>query len=203
MIQGSDEWKIAKLGIPGSSRVVEICKSAKGSYLASRKNYLAEKVCEILTGTWEENFTSVPMIRGTETEPFARSAYEAIKGVMVEEHPGMVGELANFWSSPDGLVGDDGGLEIKCPNTATHIETLMGAPIDRNYIYQMQGGMLVFKRQWWDFVSFDDRLPDFLQLHVRRVMRDETIIAEITQEVNLFNAELAAMVDRLKGLRSN
>lgn len=203
MIQGSKEWKTAKLGIPSASRVVEICKGAKGSYLASRKNYLAEKVCELLTGTWQEGFTFTPMIHGTETEPFARSAYEAIKGVMVEEHPGKVGELANFWCSPDGLVGAEGGIEIKCPNTATHIETLMGAPIDRKYIYQMQAGMLVFKRQWWDFVSFDDRLPDFLQIFIKRVPRDETIIAEITLEVNLFNAELAAMVERLKGLRSN
>ena len=203
MIQGSDEWKIAKLGIPSASCVVDICRGVKGSYLASRKNYLAEKVCEILTGTWQEKFKSTPMERGTEVEPFARSAYEAIKGVMVEEHPGKVGELANFWCSPDGLIEPDGGMEIKVPNTATHIETLMGAPIDRRYIYQMQSGMLVFKRQWWDFVSFDDRLPDFLQIHIQRVMRDKTIIEEITQEVNLFNAELAAMVDRLKGLRSN
>jgi hypothetical protein len=159
-------------------------------------------VIEILTGKPTERFVTSDMLHGTEMEPFARSAYEAHNGVWVTEHPGKIGIIPNFWASPDGLIDDDGGVEIKCPKSATHLLTLNGAPIDRKYIYQMQSCMLVFEREWWDFVSSDDRFPDYLQLHVRRVMRDEKIIAEIKQEVVLFNSELKTMVERLKGLRS-
>jgi hypothetical protein len=100
-------------------------------------------------------------------------------------------------ASPDGLVGDDGLVEIKCPNTATHIATLTGAPIDRKYVYQMQWQMACTGTAWCDFASFDPRLPLEMQLHVRRIDRDDALLAEIEAEVTAFLAEVAATVSEL------
>ena len=184
MVQGSDEWKMSRCGCVTASRVIDIVKGVKGKYTASRKNYMAEKVCEILTGEPTEYFTSGAMEWGTENEPYARAAYEGIKGVFVEEvgfinHP----VISRFGASPDGLVNNDGSIEIKCPNTATHLDTLINGTIKRDYIYQMQTVMLCGNREWCDFVSYDPRLPEDLSTYIHRVMRDETIIMEIVDEV--------------------
>ena len=202
MEQGSDEWKKAKAGVVSASKAVAILKGKKGAYLASRKNYMAEKVCEILTGELTPlDFISAPMERGTEMEPIARSMYEAKTGEWVEQdgfelHP----TIKNFGASPDGLINQDGCIEIKCPNTATHIATLRGADIKIDYLIQMQVVMMVYDRQWCDFVSFDDRLPVNLQIFIKRIKRDPVLCAEIEIEVQLFNAELAEAVKDLKEL---
>ncbi len=206
MIQGTDEWKAARLGVVTASRVVDILKgvsgSYKGKYYATRKNYMAEKVCEILTGESQNEKTSAPMQHGTETEPLARAAYEAKTGVWVEQDGFKLHDsIQGFGASPDGLIDTDGMCEIKCPNTITHIDTLLGSPIDRKYLVQMNAQMMVYNRKWNDFISFDDRLPDELSIFIKRFYLDETLAKEIELEVTLFNAELAAMVDRLKGLR--
>jgi len=199
--QRTDEWYHARCGCVGASRIADIMATTKSGPSASRKNYMAELLCERLTGESPEHFESAAMKWGTDTEPLARSAYEIETGQMVEEtgfvlHP----SIKMFGASPDGLVGDSGGLEIKCPNTATHIETLLGSTIDSRYMYQMQTGMACTGRKWWDFVSFDPRLPGKLQFHLRRVMRDDAVIEAIEKAVVLFLEELDEMVERLRKL---
>lgn len=201
MEQRTEEWIQARLGKVTASRVADVMARTKSGYSASRKNYMAELVCERLTGAQADRFESAAMAWGTETEPLARSAYEAATGEMVEEvgfidHP----TIPNFGASPDGLVGTDGGLEIKCPNTATHIDTLLSGAIDSRYIYQLSTGMACTGRKWWDFVSFDPRLPDNLSYKCIRIYRDDELIAEIESEVIRFLEELEAMTGRLKSL---
>lgn len=174
----------------------------KSGYSASRKNYMAELACERLTGVPSEHFESAAMKWGTDNEPLARSAYEARTGELVEE-VGFIGHptIKNFGASPDGLVGTDGGIEIKCPNTATHIDTLLGGKIEQKYIYQMQTAMACTGRLWWDFVSFDPRLPDNLSFKCIRANRHDGLIEAIETEAKRFLAELDEMVTRLKNIK--
>lgn len=199
--QGSDEWRDYKRGKISASRVADLVPGYKGAYLASRKNYMAELIAEILTGNNTEHFTSGAMEHGTETEPLARAAYEAITGSMVEQ-VGFVDheQIADFGASPDGLVNLDGSIEIKCPNTATHLDTLINGSIKREYIYQMQTVMLCGKRAWCDFISYDPRLPDNLSIWIKRINRDDVMIAEIEAEVKKFQGELADTLAKLRAL---
>ena len=199
MEQGTREWLDARLGWTTGSRIVDIMPGVKGKYLASRKNYMAEKVIEILTNQSPEHFTSEAMQWGTDNEPFARAAYEAVTGNFVNEdgfvrHP----TIPKLGASPDGVVDPDGCIEIKCPNTATHINTLTKGYIDRGYIFQMQTEMMCLDKQWCDFISFDPRLPDNLQLWIKRIKRDDVMIAEIEKEVVKFTDELQSMLQSLK-----
>ena len=158
---------------------------------------MAQLICERLTNTQGESFTNAAMQWGTETEPLARSAYEA-HAEMVEEvgfvqHP----KIEQAGASPDGLVGLFGMLEIKCPNTATHIDTLLSQTVPTKYITQMQWQMRCCERQWCDFVSFDPRLPQDLQLFVKRIDFDAAYVATLEEEVNLFLKELDDKVTKL------
>lgn len=202
MEQRTAEWFAARLGKVTASRVADVMARTKSGYSASRKNYMAELVCERLTGIPSEHFESAAMKWGTDTEPLARSAYEARTGELVEEvgfieHPRIKG----FGASPDGLVGKDGGLEIKCPNTATHIDTLLGGTVEQKYVYQMQTAMACTGRKWWDFVSFDPRLPENLSYKCIRFYRDTEMVQSIENEVIRFLAELDEMVGRLKNIK--
>lgn len=201
LIQGSDEWRAARLGRVTASRVADVIAKTKSGYGASRANYMAELVAERLTGTSAERFMNDAMRWGTEKEPEARAAYVFMRDVDVTEvgfvpHP----TLAMSGASPDGYVGDDGLLEIKCPITATHIETLIGQVVPDKYAVQMQWQMACTGRQWCDFASFDPRLPHEMRLFVARVQRDAERIAELEREVGLFLAELDAKVATLRRL---
>lgn len=197
MIQGSEEWFAARLGRATASRFSDILATTKTGPAASRANYMAQLVCERMTGKVEESFESTAMKWGTENEPFARMAYEAQTGLIVEEtgfiqHPEM---LAG--ASPDGLIGADGGFECKCPNTATHIETLLkGMPA--KHIPQVQGCMWLAGRKWWDFVSYDPRMPEKLQLYVQRIQRDEEYIVKLESAVMTFLLEVYSLVIELE-----
>lgn len=196
--QRSDAWFAARLGKVTASRVGDVMATTKSGPSASRKNYMAELVAERLTGKPAERFQSAAMAHGTEAEPQARRLYEFLHDVTVEEvgfllHP----SIPNFGASPDGLVGADGLVEIKAPNTATHIDTLLGAPIDRKYLLQMQVQMSVTDRAWCDFVSFDPRLPAEMQLFVQRVPRDDALIMQINEAVTAFLVELGRTVGLL------
>lgn len=176
----------------------------KSGYSASRANYMAELITERLTGRPSEGYINAAMQHGTDTEPKARLAYAFHYNVVVEQiafvpHPTIAGAGA----SPDGLVGDDGLIEIKCPSTATHLETLLGAPIDDKYIKQMQFQMACTGRQWCDFVSYDDRLPDHLQFFCKRVHRDNVLIAEMEKEIREFIAEMEAKLAALSALTAH
>lgn len=189
--QRTDIWFKQRCGKVTASRIADIMAQTKSGPGAARKNYLAELLTERLTGEPRQGFTSAAMEWGTEQEPRARAMYSFHSGNQVVEigfvpHPSIAGTGA----SPDGLVYESGLVEIKCPNTATHIETLRGARIDRKYLLQMHWQMVCAEREWCDFVSFDPRLPDPMQLHVQRVEKDAELAEEITAAVTQFLTEL-------------
>jgi putative phage-type endonuclease len=203
MDQGSDAWFAARIGKVTASRVADVIAKTKSGYSASRDNYMAQLVCERLTGQREEFFTSSAMQHGTDTEPLGRAAYESFKDVLVDEvgfvpHP----KILMAGASPDGLVSDDGLLEIKCPNTATHIETLLTQTVPGKYNTQMQFQMACTDREWCDFVSFDNRLPAELQLFVKRVPRDNVFIRLIEGEIIQFLAELDDKINKLMKVKN-
>lgn len=198
LIQGTDAWRAARAGSLGASQVHEaLAKTAKG-WGASRENIRARLVAERLTGAALESFTNEAMRWGTDHEPAAREAYSFVQGVSVVEvglfkHPTIDGTHA----SPDGLVDNDGLVEIKCPNTATHIATLRGIPIADKYVKQMQWQMAVCDRRWCDFVSYDPRMPVDMQLIIQRVERDDDLIADLAAGIADFLAEVDAEVAAL------
>lgn len=201
LIQGSPEWLAARCGKVTASRVADVVAKTKTGWGASRANYMAELIAERLTGQPAESFTNAAMKWGTETEPLARAAYEFFRDQTVRQvglvpHPTIPQSAA----SPDGLVGDDGLVEIKCPNTATHIDTLLGQTVPGKYITQIQWQLACTERQWCDFASFDPRMPAHLSLFVKRVFRDDKAIAELEQAVTEFLTELGDKVAALDAL---
>lgn len=199
MEQRTDEWLSERAGKVTASRIADVMAKTKSGYGAGRANYMADLVAERLTGVPKQGFTNAAMQWGTETEPYARDRYSEEMLCVVEEigfvrHP----TIENTGASPDGLVGEDGLVEIKCPNTATHIETLRGAAIDRKYLLQMHWQMICTERTWCDFVSFDPRLPIEMQMHVCRVELDAELAEEITAEVTQFLTELNEAVADLR-----
>ena len=196
--QRTEEWFSQRLGKVTASRVADVMAKTKTGYSASRENYMAQLVVERLTQTKAESFTNAAMQWGTDQEPFARAAYEAAQGVMVEEvgfmsHPDI--EMAG--ASPDGLVGDDGMVEIKCPNTAGMIEALLTQKVPAKYFAQMQMQIACAGRQWCDYVVFDPRMPVKAQLFVKRVPRDDVFIKEMETEIVKFLSEVNAQVQQL------
>lgn len=201
LIQGSTEWLQARVGRVTASRVADVIAKTKSGYGASRANYMAELIAERLTGVPAEKFSNAAMAWGTATEDEARAAYEFQSGVVVETvgfvaHP----TLEDCGASPDGYVGSDGLLEIKCPNTATHIDTLLGQAIPAKYATQILWQMECTARTWCDFVSYDPRLPASMQLFVKRLERDDERLAEIRAEVVKFLDELAGKEMSLRAI---
>jgi putative phage-type endonuclease len=201
--QRSDAWFEARIGKVTASRVADVIAKTKTGYSASRDNYMAQLICERLTNQRGESFTNAAMQHGTDTEPLARLSYEVAQNVLVDEvgfvpHP----KILMAGASPDGLVGDNGLLEIKCPNTATHIETLLSQTVPGKYNTQMQFQMACTDREWCDFVSFDNRLPEELQLFVKRVPRDNVFIRLIEGEIVQFLAELDDKINKLMKVKN-
>ena len=189
--QLSEEWFKARLGKVTASKVKDVMAKTKSGPAATRTNYMMEPLCQRLTGNREENFTSAAMQRGTDLEPIARMAYELDSGNHVTEAEFIVhSEYSAMGASPDGFVENDGLIEIKCPNTAKHLACIQSDMYDKQYYPQMQFQMACTGRKWCDFVSFDDRLPDELQLFVCRVERSEDYINGMIDEVIRFLAEL-------------
>jgi putative phage-type endonuclease len=201
MDQRSPEWFAERLGKVTASRMADVvAKTAKG-YGASRANYMAELVVERLTGKPTEGFTNAAMQWGTDQEPFARDAYSAKTGELVTEvgfvnHP----RIENAGASPDGIVGA-GLVEIKCPNTASHIEYLMSKEPPQKYYYQMQWQMACAMAEFCDWVSYDPRMPQELQLLIVRIYRDEDCVKMLEAEVETFLSELDAKVKALKEMK--
>jgi putative phage-type endonuclease len=202
--QGTPEWFSARLGNVTASRVADVIAKTKSGYSASRDNYMAQLICERMTGTVAESYTNAAMAWGSETEPLARAAYESYADVLVDQvgyipHP----IIDRAGASPDGLVGLYGLLEIKCPNTATHIDTLISEQVPTKYITQMQWQMSCTGRTWTDFVSFDPRLPSGLQMFVKRVEFDAEYVAMLKEEVIKFLNELDAKISKLNERLNN
>ena len=195
---------MARIGRVTASRINDVMSVLKGGGVsASRKNYRAQLVAERLTNKPTDSFCSEAMRRGTEQEPFARQAYEFFTGNDVVEvgfiaHPTI--EMSG--ASPDGLVGDDGMIEIKCPNTATHIDWLLAGVVPPEHLKQMQWQMECMDREWCDFVSYDPRLPVDLQLFIIRCERDYVLLNEIRAAVIKLLSEVDAQVSALESLKS-
>lgn len=198
LVQGTIEWKQARCGSLGASRLADAVAKTKSGWGASRANVMAELLIERLTGSPAEGYMNDAMRWGVEHEAEARAAYEfmtdnTVVEVGLVQHPTIKGSHA----SPDGLIGDDGMLEIKCPQTSTHIETLLGASIADRYVKQAQWQLACTGRQWVDFVSYDPRLPVSMRLFIKRIPRDNGKIAELTGDVKAFLAELDAKLSEL------
>lgn len=196
--QGSPEWFAARLGKVTASRVADVIAKTKTGYGAGRANYAAQLICERLTGTVEPTFSNAAMQWGTDHEPEAREAYEYRKGVFVDQvglidHP----RISLAGASPDGLVGTDGLIEIKCPNTATHLDTLTAGKPPAKYVTQMMWQMACTGREWCDFVSYDPRLPEELRIFIHRVEADPAEIERLETEVVAFLAEIDARLSEL------
>ena len=201
MDQRTDEWFAARLGKVTASRVSDVMARTKSGYAATRKNYMMQLLCERLTGNREEFYVNAAMQRGVDLEPIAQAQYEVTEGVIVIEtglvdHPRIEG----FAASPDGLVGEDGLLEIKCPNTAQHVEFLKTGKIDKKYQWQMLAQMACTQRHWCDFVSFDDRLPEHLQYKKVRFewMYNSKLGDQMLEEIQIFLGELKSIIEELE-----
>lgn len=191
-IQGSPEWLAERAGHATASCFKDVLAKIKTGEANDRRKYRMQLVTERLTGIPVETYQNAAMARGTATEPMAREAYEVESGEWVEQvgflkHPGMTWTGA----SPDGLIGEDGGIEIKCPfNSTVHVETLQGGIMPPEHRPQVQGVMWVTGRKWIDFISYDPRMPAKLRLFVYRVQRDEAYIATLAEQVEKFLAEV-------------
>ena len=198
--QRTDDWYAARLGKVTASSLYKVLAKTKTGYGADRGNYMTQLVLERVTGSKADSYTNAAMQWGIDQEPFARAAYEAKTGVLVEEvgfvpHPTI--EAAG--ASPDGLVGDDGMVEIKCPDSKTALECwLSDSPVEGKYFAQMQWQMRCADRAWCDYVVFDPRMPAKAQLFVTRVIRDDKWLADTEVEVVKFLAEVDAKVAALK-----
>ncbi|CAB4128012.1 phage_rel_nuc, putative phage-type endonuclease [uncultured Caudovirales phage] len=202
MDQRTDEWFASRLGKATASRIADIIAKTKTGPSASRENYAVQLVLERITQTKGESYSNAAMQWGTETEPLARQAYELKRGLFVDEvgfidHP----TIANSGASPDGLVGTDGLVEIKCPNSATHMETLVTRKIPQKYIPQMTWQMACTGRSWCDFVSFDPRFPENLQIFIERIEYDPTYVRMLELEVTQFLDEVEKKVEILRKMK--
>lgn len=201
IVQGTPEWFAARCGKVTASRVADVIAKTKTGWGAGRANYAAELIAERLTGCTAPSFSNAAMQWGTDTEPFARTAYSERFATEVAEigfvdHP----EIAMTGASPDGLVGDDGLVEIKAPLTATHLDTLQSQTVPGKYVTQIQWQLACTGREWCDFASYDPRLPPHLRLFVKRVPRDVSLILELETEVTAFIAEIEAKLVDLSRL---
>ncbi len=203
MEQGSVEWLQLRAGKLTGSRFADLMAMTKSGPSTSRANLIVQVALERLTGTPEDTYQNDAMRRGTELEPLARGAYEAHTGELVEQaafivHPTLV----YVGVSPDGLIGDDGLLEIKCPSAqAKHLAALRNGSHATEYGWQIQGQLWVTGRQWCDAVSFDPRYPTGLQLAIKRVARDEIAIKKLEQACVDAQAEIEMIVSELTNMK--
>jgi len=197
--QGTPEWHELRRGKVTASRVADILAKTKTGPSASRQNYLIELALQRVTKTIEESYTNAAMEWGTQTEPQARVAYEVKTGNFVDQvafidHP----TIAGFGCSPDGIVGDSGLIEIKCPNSATHWSYIKSNEPPNKYFIQMQAQMAVTGAKWCDFVSFDPRMPERSQLLIVHVPRDAEYIMYMEAEIKQFLNEVEVEVNLME-----
>lgn len=194
-----EAWRLERAGYVTASRFCDVMAFGKsGQPLKARHDYLAEIVTERLTGEPHSIILAQALGWGNDVEPYGKTAYEIATGSIIKD-VGMVKHPSLPWvaATPDGVVGEDGGFESKCPaNSMVHLMTwLDGMP--KEHMAQVQGAMWVTERAWWDFVSFDPRMPPHLRLYKQRIARDEVYIAELEKQVRNFLAEVSGMLGRL------
>jgi putative phage-type endonuclease len=198
--QGTAEWLKARCGKITASRVADVLATLKkGGEGADRRNYRIELLAERLSGRTEDHYVSPEMAWGSEFEPIARTAYEIATGEMVDTVGFLLHPIFDFaGGSPDGLVGEDGGIELKCPKTTTHIKWMSGGGVPEEHQAQCLWNMACAERSWWDFISYDPRLPDGLKIFIVRMERDESRIKLIEDEVSRFNDEVEEAASGLR-----
>lgn len=192
--QRTPEWFEARLGKATASRFGDIMAKTRSGYSASRKNYMADLVIQRLTNTILESFTTAAMQYGIDQEEVARLEYALSTGNEVVETGFWVHDKLDAGASPDGFVNHDGALEIKVPNSATHLETLHTKKVPRQYVAQVQGQMWITGKKWCDFVSYDPRTVPNAQMVIIRVERDKDYIKELELEVEKFLEEVEEQV---------
>jgi len=206
--QGTDRWAALRCGKITASRAADMIATKKQTKkqaalgiheeMANRRDYRTELLVERLTGVPVEQYVSKEMLFGLAQEPFARAAYEMHEAVFVDQvgfvvHP----EIPYFGCSPDGLVGDDGLIQIKVPNRTTHLAWMQSGTIPVEHVPQLLAELAVTGRQWVDFVSFHPEFPEHLQLYIRRYQRNEKLIEALLVEVRHFNAEIEQVLKAL------
>lgn len=188
--QRSPEWFAARLGRITASHFSDVLSSG-----STRKTYMMKLLAERMTGEPLENYSNKWMQEGTEAEPRAREYYEGLNGVKVEQ-VGFVQLGDDMGASPDGLVGEKGILEIKCPLPNTHLGYILSNKLPSEYKAQAQGGLWVAEREWVDFVSFDSRVKSRPYWCIR-VERDEKYIVELAKAVRKFADELNTLTEKV------
>lgn len=197
--QGTDEWKKARLGYVSASNLDAVMAKGKSGEASTRRNYKIRIVTERLTNEIQESYSNSAMQWGTENEPYARMAYEVSCETFVDKtgfwkHP----TIPYVGCSPDGLVNNLGGVEIKCPMSATHVDYLLAKKVPPEYYKQVQGSLWVTEREWWDFVSYDPRMPEKNRLLIVRAYRDDELIKQMEAEVKQFLEEVEQLIIKLK-----
>lgn len=200
VMQRTAAWFAEKLGNLGASRVFDIIPGKRGGYLESRERLMWELLCERITGRRVDRYVTQAMQYGIDTEPLARAAYDvAMGGLLVDETGYHKHKTINgLGASPDGLVGKDGLVEIKCPDSSTALKAWAGEEIEPRYHYQMQTQMACTGRAWCDFVVYDPRLPIKLEMWVKRIPRDRLVIELIETEARKFLADLAERESKIR-----
>jgi len=199
--QRTEAWHLQRLGKVTASRVADVIAKTKSGPSASRENYATQLVLERLTNSVGDAYSNAAMQWGTETEPSARNAYELKMSTFVKEvgfidHP----TIDMSGASPDGFVGEDGLVEIKCPNSSTHIDTLVSQKVPSKYIPQMQWQMACTGRKWCDFISYDPRMPENLQLFVKRIEFEAQYVKMLELEITEFLEEVNQKVITFRNL---
>jgi putative phage-type endonuclease len=200
MEQRTEAWFADRLGKVTASRVADVIAKTKSGYSATRANYMAQLICERLTGKQAESYTNSDMERGVELEPIARAMYEMHTDLTVSEvgfilHP----KIDMTGASPDGLV-DDGLIEIKCPRSGSHLEYVLAGVVPEKYKPQMAWQCLCTERNWCDFVSYNQDFPEHLQLFVVRFTPDKEYLNMLQDEVKKFLNELESKLKQLEKL---
>lgn len=192
--QGGEEWFKYRLGIPSASKFKDVLAKGQGT---TRRKYLLAKAAEVLTGEMPESYTNEHMERGILQEPDARALYEFSQDVSVAQVGlGMLDDKSAC-ASPDGLVGEDGGIEIKSTIPTVHIDTILSGKMPTSHMAQVQGNLWIFEREWWDFISYSPTVID-RPIVIYRINRDEDYIANLAAEINRFNDDVASIVDQIK-----
>jgi hypothetical protein len=190
--QGTQEWLDARLGRPSASQFCKLITTA-GKPSASADDYISEMIAERITGEREPIYVNEWMQRGTELEPEARETYEFIHGVDVEEVGFILDDSGEFGCSPDGLVGEDGGVEFKCPAPKNHIAWSRKGVCPSKHYAQVQGCLYITGRKWWDFMSYHPEMKPFIV----RVERDEEFIEKLAEQISLAVEEIKSEVRNL------
>lgn len=202
--QGSNEWHELRIGHVGCSMLhCVMAEGRNGQPSATRDDYMATLLTERLTGKWDDDFYSYWMDRGKELEPIARSEYEARNGVMVVQDVGREhSTFHDWWCSPDGLVGNDGGTEFKCPKPKTHLKAILKGEIKRDYILQMTGFVCIYEREWIDFCSYCPTFPDNLMFYQKRFYRKDLPIDDVMKAVPKFIDELNELERKVRAFNN-